>query len=254
MKLDGHTAIVTGGASGLGEATSRLFTESGMKVAIWDMKEKEGEDLAKELGGVFCKTDVSSEENVNASLDKTAEAVGTARVLINCAGVPFSSKTFSKKYGPHPAAAFTAVFNVNLLGTFNCVRLFAQRAAELDVLDDGERGAIVNTASVAAIEGQMGQVAYTASKAGVMGMTIPISRDLAEYGIRCNTIAPGVFGTPMGNMMPDKVRDSLISAMPFPKRFGNPSEYASLALELVSNTMMNGETIRIDGGIRMQPK
>jgi NAD(P)-dependent dehydrogenase (short-subunit alcohol dehydrogenase family) len=253
MKISGHSAIVTGGASGLGAATAEAIVASGGKVALWDMNAEKGEALAAKLGGVFCQVNVADEASVTAGLDKAVAAIGAPRILVNCAGVAIGEKTVGKN-GPHKLDSYKRVIDINLVGTFNCIRLVAAKMEGLDPLADGERGVIINTASVAAFDGQIGQAAYSASKAGVVGMTLPIARDLMNAGIRCNTIAPGIFWTPMMAGMDQKVQDALAAMVPFPKRLGKPEEYASLALEIIRNVMMNGETIRLDGAIRMQPK
>jgi NAD(P)-dependent dehydrogenase (short-subunit alcohol dehydrogenase family) len=253
MKISGHSAIVTGGASGLGAATAEAIAAAGGKVALFDLNAEKGEALAKKLGGVFCSVNVADEASVAAGVDKAIAAIGISRILVNCAGVAFGEKTVGKN-GPHKLDSFKRVIEINLIGTFNAIRLAAAKMEALDPLEDGERGVIVNTASVAAFDGQIGQAAYGASKAGVVGMTLPIARDLMTIGVRCNTIAPGIFWTPMMAGMDQKVQDALAAMVPFPKRLGKPEEYASLALEIIRNVMMNGETIRLDGAIRMQPK
>ncbi len=253
MKFSGHSAIVTGGASGLGAATAEALTAQGVKVALWDMNAEKGEALAKRLGGVFCMVNVADEASVEAALAASIAAIGTPRILVNCAGIAIGEKTIGKN-GPHKLDSYKRVLDVNLVGTFNCIRLVAAEMEKLDGLDDGERGVIVNTASVAAFEGQIGQAAYASSKAAVAGMTLPIARDLMNVGIRVNTIAPGIFWTPMMAGMDQKVQDALAAMVPFPKRLGRPEEFASLALEICRNTMINGAVIRLDGAIRMQPK
>ncbi|MFN3959465.1 MAG: SDR family NAD(P)-dependent oxidoreductase [Parvularculaceae bacterium] len=253
MKISGHSAIVTGGASGLGAATAEAIVAAGGKVALFDMNADKGEALARKLGGVFCQVNVADEASVAAGLEKAVAAVGIPRILVNCAGVAIGEKTVGKN-GAHKLDSYKRVIDINLVGTFNCIRLVAAKMEGLDPLEDGERGVIINTASVAAFDGQIGQAAYSASKAGVVGMTLPIARDLMNVGIRCNTIAPGIFWTPMMAGMDQKVQDALAAMVPFPKRLGKPEEYASLALEIIRNVMMNGETIRLDGAIRMQPK
>lgn len=254
MDLQGQSAIVTGGASGLGGASAEALSKAGAKVAIWDLNEEQGQEHAANLGGVFYKVNVADEESVASALASTIDAIGGPRVLINCAGIAIGEKTVGKN-GPHILDNFRKVIDVNLVGTFNCIRLFAEQAQNLEpVNEDGERGVIINTASVAAYEGQLGQAAYSASKGGVVGMTLPVARDLMNAGIRCNTIAPGTFFTPMMMGMDQKVIDGLGAMVPFPKRLGKPSEYASMAVEICRNTMMNGETVRIDGAIRMQPR
>lgn len=253
MKLSGHSAVVTGGASGLGAATAEALSAAGCKAALWDMNAEKGEALAKKLGGVFCAVNVADEASVKAGLEKTLEAIGAPRILVNCAGVAIGEKTLGKN-GPHKLESYRRVLDINLTGTFNCIRLVAERMEKLDGLEDGERGVIINTASVAAFEGQIGQAAYAASKGGVVAMTLPIARDLMNSGIRVNTIAPGIFWTPMMAGMDPKVQEALAAMVPFPKRLGRPEEFASLALEICRNTMINGEVIRLDGAIRMAPK
>jgi len=253
MNIEGISAIITGGASGLGAATAQALESQGAKVALWDLNAEKGEALAKTLGGVFCETDVADEASVAASLEKTIAAHGTPSVLVNCAGIAIGEKTVGKN-GPHRLESFRKVLDVNLAGTFNCIRLVAVEMEKNAPQEDGERGVIINTASVAAFEGQIGQAAYSASKSGVAGMTLPIARDLMNSGVRVNTIAPGIFWTPMMAGMDQKVQDALAAMVPFPKRLGRPSEYASLALEICRNMMINGATIRLDGAIRMQPK
>lgn len=253
MDLNGHSAIITGGASGLGGATAEALAAAGAKVALWDLNAEKGEALAAKLGGVFCETNVASEESVAAAIGKSIEAIGAPRVLVNCAGIATGEKTIGKN-GPHILDNYKRVLDINLTGTFNCIRLVAAEIEKLDPLEDGERGVIINTASVAAFEGQIGQAAYSASKGGVVGMTLPIARDLMNMGIRVNTIAPGIFWTPMMAGMDQKVQDALAAMVPFPKRLGKPEEYASLAMEICRNVMINGTVIRLDGAIRMQPR
>ena len=253
MKLQGSSAIVTGGASGLGGATAAALAEAGVKVAIWDLQEDKGKAHADELGGAFCKVDVASEESVGAALTETLAAHGSPSILVNCAGIATAEKTVGKK-GVHNLDNYKRTITVNLIGTFNCIRLVAAEMEKNDPQTDGERGVIINTASVAAFDGQIGQAAYSASKAGVAGMTLPIARDLMSIGVRVNTIAPGIFVTPMMAGMDQKVQDALAAMVPFPKRLGAPEEYASMALEICRNAYMNGETIRLDGAIRMQPR
>lgn len=253
MKLDGHSAIITGGASGLGAATAKELTAKGMKVTLWDLNEELGAELAGEIGGAFARVDVSSEDDVLAGIEVAKAAHGIPRVLINCAGIGKANKIVGRD-GPMPLEYFMQVINTNLVGHFNCSRLVAAEIQQLEPLEDGERGVIVQTASVAAYDGQVGQIAYTASKAGIVGMTLVIARDLANVGIRCNTICPGIFATPLMLRAPDNVLESLAKSIPFPQRLGQPEEFASLARELCENTMMNGETIRLDGAIRMAPR
>ena len=253
MNLSGTSAIVTGGASGLGGSTAEALAAEGVKVAIWDLNEDKGKAHAEKLGGVFFSVDVADEASVAAALEKTVAAHGTPSVLVNCAGIAIGEKTVGKN-GPHRLESFRKVLDVNLTGSFNCIRLVAAEMEKNEPQADGERGVIINTASVAGYEGQIGQAAYAASKGGVIGMTLPVARDLMNAGVRCNTIAPGIFWTPMMAGMDQKVQDALAAMVPFPKRLGRPEEYASLALEICRNTMINGAVIRLDGAIRMQPK
>ncbi|THF56135.1 3-hydroxyacyl-CoA dehydrogenase [Ollibium composti] len=253
MNPGGQTAIVTGGGSGLGEATARALAARGAKVAVLDLGAERAARVAADIGGVAVQCDVSSAESAAAAITEAMEKLGPARILVNCAGIVIGVKTIGKD-GPHPLDQFRKVIEINLVGTFNMIRLFADQASKLDALEGGERGVIVNTASVAAYDGQIGQAAYSASKGGVVGMTLPVARDLARSGIRVCTIAPGIFKTPMMAGMPQEVQDSLGAAVPFPPRLGEPSEYAALALHIVDNQMLNGETIRLDGAIRMAPK
>ncbi|MBI1391325.1 MAG: SDR family NAD(P)-dependent oxidoreductase [Alphaproteobacteria bacterium] len=253
MELNGVSAIVTGGASGLGGATAEALAAAGAKVAIWDMNEEKGAAHAEKIGGTFTLTNVTSEESVGTALKAAIAAHGLPRVLVNCAGVAIGEKTVGKN-GPHALDNYKRVIDINLTGTFNCIRLVAAEMEKAEPLIDGERGVIVNTASVAAFDGQIGQAAYSASKGGVVGMTLPIARDLMSIGVRCNTIAPGIFWTPMMAGMDQKIQDALAAMVPFPKRLGSPNEYASLALEICRNGYLNGETIRLDGAIRMQPR
>ena len=259
MKLAGCSAVVTGGASGLGEATARALAAEGVKVAIFDMNVDKGEAVAADIGGVFCNVNVTSDESVEAGFTKARAVNGQERILINCAGTGNAAKTASraKETGEirhFPLDAFNMIIQINLIGTFRCIAKSAAGMLTLEPLDDGERGAIVNTASVAAEDGQMGQAAYSASKGGVVGMTLPIARDLMSEGIRVNTILPGIFDTPLMNNAPDNVKSALAASVPFPKRLGNPHEYASLALEMCRNSYFNGEDVRIDGAIRMAPR
>lgn len=253
MELKGTSAVVTGGASGLGAATARGFAAQGAKVTIFDLNEETGQKVAAEIGGIFAKVNVTDEASVNAGLDKAEAAHGTPRVLVNCAGIAIGEKTVGKGV-PHALDSFTKVITINLIGTFNCIRLTAARMVAADAQANGERGVIVNTASVAAMEGQIGQVAYAASKGGVAAMTLPIARDLSKDGIRVCTIAPGLFLTPMLEGLPEDVQRSLAVSVPFPQRLGQPAEYAQLAQHICENEMLNGETIRLDGAIRMAPR
>ncbi len=259
MKLDSSiAAVVTGAASGLGEATARALATEGVKVAVFDMNAELGHAVAAEIGGVFCPVDVTDDAQVRAGFETARAVHGQERVLVNCAGVAIGAKTASRdkttgEIRPHNIATFEKVVQINLIGTFRCIALSAAGMLSLEPLEGGDRGAIVNTASVAAVEGQVGQTAYAASKAGVAGLTLPAARDLMRDGVRVNTILPGLFETPMMKGMPDNVRDSLSASVPFPKRLGRPAEYASLALELIRNSYFNGEHVRLDGAIRMAP-
>ena len=260
MKLDNTVAaVVTGGASGLGAATARALAAKGVKVAIFDLQEDKGEAVAAEIGGVFCECNVTSDESVDAAFAKSRAAHGQERVLINCAGTGNAVKTASRSKTDgsikhFPLEAFNWLIQINLVGTFRCIAKSAAGMLTLDPLDDGERGAIVNTASVAAEDGQMGQAAYSASKGGVVGMTLPIARDLMSEGIRVNTILPGIFETPLMQGAPQNVKDALAASVPFPKRLGIPAEYAQLALTMVECGYFNGEDVRLDGAIRMAPR
>ena len=260
MELNASVAaVVTGGASGLGEATARALAARGVKVAIFDLNEGKGEAVAAELGGVFCKVNVTSEEEVDAGFAKARAAHGQERILVNCAGTGNGIKTASrdKQTGEtrhFPLDAFNFIIQINLVGTFRCIAKSAKGMLDLEPLADGERGAIVNTASVAAVDGQMGQAAYSASKGGIVGMTLPIARDLMGDGIRVNTILPGIFDTPLMNAAPPPVKEALAASVPFPKRLGAAPEYASLALEMITNGYFNGEHVRLDGAIRMAPR
>jgi len=253
MDISGKFVVVTGGASGLGAATARELAAAGATVAIFDVNEEAGEAVAKELGGKFYKCDVSSEDSATAAFAASKKANGAPRILINCAGIGLGAKTTSRGK-PHPLDQFARVININLIGTFNCTRLASTDMAELDPLEDAERGVIVSTASVAAYDGQIGQAAYSASKGGIVGMTLPIARDLASVGIRFNTIAPGLFDTPLMASLPDELKKSLGASVPFPSRLGTSEEYASLARHICENVMLNGETIRLDGAVRLAPR
>ena len=253
MDINGKTAAVTGGASGLGEATARELAAAGAKVAIFDIQEERGQAVAGEIGGLFCHCDVTDEKGTLAAFERAKAAHGPVRILVNCAGTGIAVKTTSRG-APHPLASFSKLIALNLIGTFNCIRLAATEMATEEPLADGERGVIINTASVAAFDGQIGQAAYAASKGGVVGMTLPIARDLADKGIRVCTIAPGLFATPLLLGLPDNVKESLSASVPFPSRLGEPDEYARLARHICENAMLNGETIRLDGAIRMQPR
>ena len=254
LDLNGASAVVTGGASGIGEACARQLAALGMRVVIADLNEDKGTAVAKELGGLFAKCNVASEEDGQAAVDAASE-MGPLRALVNSAGLGNANRTVDRNNNPFPLDQFEFVIKVNLIGTFNMLRLAASAMAKTDAItDDGQRGAVVNMASVAAFDGQIGQAAYSASKGGIVGMTLPIARDLAELGIRVCTIAPGIFDTPLLGTLPDPVRQSLAKQVPFPSRLGRPDEYAALALHIVENGMLNGETIRLDGAIRMAPR
>lgn len=260
MHLDNSiAAVVTGGASGLGEATARQLASHGVKVALFDLNEERGEALARELGGVFCKVNVTSSEEVDAAFAKARAAHGQERVLVNCAGVGGGAKTVSRdkqtgEIKEYPLENFERVIQVNLIGTFRCITKSAAGMLSLPVLEDGDRGAIVNTASVAAEEGQIGQVAYTASKAGIVGMTLTIARDLSGEAIRVNTILPGIFDTPLLGRAPEHVKAALAAQVPFPRRLGQPEEFAKLAETMITCGYFNGEDVRLDGAIRMAPR
>ncbi len=255
MQLTNSVAIVTGGASGLGFATAQAFIAKGARVALFDLNEEAGAAAAKELGesARFYRVNVSDEASVQAGLADVVASWGGVHIAVNCAGIGSAMRTVGKN-GPHSLEVFNKVIAVNLIGTFNVTRLAAAEMAKNEGNADNERGVIINTASVAAFDGQIGQVAYSASKGGVVGMTLPLARDLATVGVRVNTIAPGIFNTPLLQSSPDSVKLPLIEMTQFPKRLGLPLEYAQLAVQLVENAFMNGETIRIDGAIRMAPR
>jgi NAD(P)-dependent dehydrogenase (short-subunit alcohol dehydrogenase family) len=260
MKLDSSiAAIVTGAASGLGEATARALAAKGVKVAVFDRDVAKGEKVAAEIGGLFCEVDVTSDEKVDAAFARARAAHGQERICVNCAGVANAVKTVGrdKETGAirrYPVHQFELAIQINLIGTFRVLAASAAGMADLDPMEDGEKGCIVNTASVAAQDGQIGQAAYSASKAGVLGMALPIARDLMGEGIRVNTILPGVFKTPMVAMMPQNVQDALAAQVPFPKRLGTAEEYARLAVFMAENVYLNGEYVRLDGAIRMAPR
>ena len=260
MKLDASVvAVVTGGASGLGAATARALAAQGVKVALFDFSEKKGQELAQELGGVFCKVNVTDEASVDAGFATSRAQLGQERILVNCAGTGNAIKTASRDKATgaarhFPLDAFDRIIQINLVGTFRCIAKSAAGMLDLPPLAHGERGVIINTASVAAEDGQIGQAAYSASKGGVVGMTLPIARDLMNEGIRVNTILPGIFDTPLMQGMPENVKAALAASVPFPKRLGDPAEYASLVLEMCRNGYFNGESVRLDGAIRMPPR
>jgi NAD(P)-dependent dehydrogenase (short-subunit alcohol dehydrogenase family) len=255
MKIEGTTAFITGGASGLGAATAKRLHAMGANIVIADFNQANGESLCSELGErtAFALIDITNTQTVQAAIKMTMERFGAVHTLVNCAGSGWVSKVVGKE-GPHDLDVFVKIINLNLVGTFDSVRLCAYEMQKNDPNEDGERGVIVNTASLAAFEGQMGQVAYAASKAGVAGMTLVIARDLARSGIRCCSIAPGTFETPLTAFMTPEIRESLAEQTPFPKRFGRPDEFASLVQQIVENSYLNGENIRLDGAIRMPPR
>lgn len=252
MQIQGKVFIVTGGASGLGEGTARMLAGAGGKVVIADMQTERGEAVAREIGGAFVRCDVTSEADGQAVVAK-AQSLGKLSGLVNCAGIATAEKTVGKN-GPHKLDVFARTVMVNLVGSFNMIRLAAEAMSRNDPETTGERGVLISTASVAAYDGQIGQAAYSASKGGVVGMTLPIARDLAKSGIRNMTIAPGIFGTPMLFGMPKEVQDALAASVPFPSRLGTPADYANLARHIIENEMLNGEVIRLDGAIRLAPK
>jgi NAD(P)-dependent dehydrogenase (short-subunit alcohol dehydrogenase family) len=254
MQLNGSSALITGGASGLGEATARRLAAAGAHVVVLDLQDDKGKALAAELGGTFAHADVTDTDQVQAAVD-AAKAAGPLRALVNCAGIGMAGRTINKDGTPHSLDVFERVVRINLIGTFNVIRLAAAAMATTDPVDEfGARGAIVNTSSVAGLEGQTGQAAYSASKGGVIGITLPIARDLAAIGVRVNTICPGLMDTPLFGLASQPVKDGLGASVLFPKRMGTTDEFASLALELVTNDYINGEIVRLDGGIRFQPK
>ncbi len=252
MEIKGCTAVVTGGASGLGEATVRNLVNEGAKVAIFDFDEARGSQIAAEIGDtvIFCHSDVAEEKSVQQAIEKTMDSFGAVHIAVNCAGVSSPAKILSKR-GPIVIEEFNRVVQINLVGTLIMIKLAAEKMVNNSPNADGEKGVVINTASVAAYDGQIGQAAYSSSKAAVVGMTLPIAREFADYGIRVVTIAPGLFDTPMLAGLPEKVRESLIQMVPFPKRLGRPAEYALLAKHIIENPLLNGETIRLDQAIRM---
>ena len=259
MIIQGVSAVVTGGASGLGEATARALAAKGAKVAVFDRDIERGEKVAAEIGGIFCEVDVTSDEKVGAAFDKARAAHGQERILVNCAGVANAVKTVGRDKASgelkrYPMHQFELAIAINLVGSFRCIAYSAYGMVGLDPLEDGERGCIINTASVAAEDGQIGQAAYSASKGGVLAMALPIARDLMNDGVRVNTILPGIFKTPMMAMMPQQVQEALGAQVPFPKRMGTAEEYAKLACFIAETVYLNGESIRLDGGIRMAPR
>jgi 3-hydroxyacyl-CoA dehydrogenase/3-hydroxy-2-methylbutyryl-CoA dehydrogenase len=255
VRIEGTGAIVVGGASGLGEATARALHDRGAEVTIADVNAEKGESLAQELGdrAAFAACDVTDEQQVEAAVQRAAQSAGGLRVSVCCAGVGWAERTASKR-GPHQLMPFETVLRINLIGTFNVLRFAAAAMNDLEPADGGERGVCVNTASIAAFDGQIGQIAYSASKGGIVGMTLPAARDLAGRGIRVVTIAPGTFDTPLLGALPQEARDELGRAIPFPSRLGDPAEFAALAVHIVENQMLNGETVRLDGALRMPPR
>ncbi len=258
MKIDNTIAVISGGASGLGSATADFFVEKGLKVALFDLNDEAGADKVAQLGAenaLFVKVDVTSSESVAEGIAKTMERFGAIHVCINCAGIAPAKKVLDREGKAMPLTDFTKAININLIGSFNLASQAAEQMAKNEPVGEAkERGVIINTASVAAYEGQLGQASYSASKGGIVGMTLPMARDLAALGIRVNSIAPGIMGTPMLLAMPENVQEGLVAGIQFPKRMGLPSEYASLALHITENAYINGETIRLDGAIRMQPR
>lgn len=258
MQIQGQSAIVTGGGSGLGEAVARALAAAGAKVAVLDVNSAAAQRVAGEIGGIACTCDVTNSESVTAALDAATAAHGVPRIVMNIAGIGSAKRIIGKDGQPAPLEDFERVVKINLIGTYNVARLAAARIATTeplaDALHSGERGVMVNTASVAAFDGQVGQEAYSASKGGVVGMTLPLARDLAQWGVRVCTIAPGIFATPLLKQLPEPVQQSLAASIPFPKRLGDPGEFASMALEIVRNGHLNGEVIRLDGALRMAPR
>ena len=256
MDIQQSVAVVTGGGSGLGEATARTLVARGASVAVLDLSKSNGAGIAQELGdrAVFLEADVTNDDQLAAALSQAVEHFGAVHVAVNCAGIATAGRTLGKGNEPLNLGPFRKTIEVNLIGTFNVIRFVAAHMADNAPGDDGERGVIINTASVAAFDGQIGQAAYSASKGGVVGMTLPIARDLSRTGIRCCTIAPGIFETPMLMGLPEPARQALGASIPFPQRLGRPAEYAALACQIIENSMLNGETIRLDGAIRMAPK
>jgi NAD(P)-dependent dehydrogenase (short-subunit alcohol dehydrogenase family) len=254
MKIEQQAALVTGGASGLGEATARELARLGAKVAVLDVNLAQAEKVASEINGVACACDITNADSVAAAIAKAAAAHGPARILMNIAGIGSAKRIVQKDGTAAPLEDFARVINVNLIGTYNVSRLFAAECARLAPLEDGERGVMLFTASVAAFDGQVGQQAYSASKGGLVGMTLPMARDLAQHGIRACTIAPGLFSTPLMRQLPEPVQQSLAASIPFPPRLGKPEEFAQLACHIVTNTHLNGEVIRLDGALRMAPR
>jgi NAD(P)-dependent dehydrogenase (short-subunit alcohol dehydrogenase family) len=254
MNIQGQAALVTGAASGLGEATARELARLGAKVAVLDVNFAQAEKVAGDIGGIACQCDITSTDSLQGAIARAAAAHGPARILMNIAGIGTAKRVVQKDGSPAPLEDFARVVGVNLVGTYNASRLFAAECAKLPPLDDGERGVMIFTASVAAYDGQVGQQAYSASKGGLVGMTLPMARDLAQHGIRVCTIAPGLFATPLMKQLPEPVQESLAKSIPFPQRLGKPEEFAELACHIVTNSHLNGEVIRLDGALRMAPR
>ena len=254
MNMQGQSAIVTGGGSGLGEAVARALAAQGTKVAVLDVNDDGAQRVAADIGGLGLRCDITDSDSVTAALDAASAAHGVPRIVMNIAGIGTARRIVGKDGQAAPLADFERVIRVNLIGTYNVARLSAARIVALEPMTDGERGVMVNTASVAAFDGQVGQEAYSASKGGIVGMTLPMARDLAQWGVRVCTIAPGLFATPLMQQLPEAVQQSLAASIPFPKRLGQPEEFASLALEIVRNVHLNGEVIRLDGALRMAPR
>ncbi|MEO8022903.1 SDR family NAD(P)-dependent oxidoreductase [Polaromonas sp.] len=254
MNIQGHAALVTGGASGLGEAVARELARLGARVAVLDVNMAQAEKVAAEIGGIACQCDITSTDSVVAALAGATAAHGPARILMNIAGIGTAKRIVGRDGNAAPLEDFAKVIHVNLIGSYNISRLFAAACTKLDPLEDGERGVMMFTASVAAFDGQVGQQAYSASKGGLVGMTLPMARDLAQYGIRVCTIAPGLFSTPLMKQLPEPVQQSLAASIPFPSRLGKPEEFAQLASHIVTNSHLNGEVIRLDGALRMAPR
>lgn len=254
MNIQGQAALVTGGASGLGEATARELARLGAKVAVLDVNMELARKVAEDIGGIACECDITNAQSAAAAIEKAAAAHGPARILMNIAGIGTAKRVVQKDGSPAPLEDFARVVNINLIGTYNMSRLFAAACARLPALEDNERGVMMFTASVAAFDGQVGQQAYSASKGGLVGMTLPMARDLAQHGIRVCTVAPGLFATPLMQQLPEPVQQSLAASIPFPSRLGKPEEFAQLACHIVTNTHLNGEVIRLDGALRMAPR
>ena len=253
MRIEDSSAIVFGGASGLGEATARRLHSDGAIVTVADINAEKGAALASELGVGFAGCDVTEESQVSEAVEQAATGAGGLRIAVCCAGTGWAQKVASSK-GPHALMPFQTIISINLIGTFNALRFASQAMIANEPLDDGERGVCVNTASIAAFDGQVGQIAYSASKGGIVAMTLPAARDLAQYGVRVNTIAPGLFDTPLLAALPEEARQKLGAGVPYPQRLGQPAEYAQLACQIIENRMLNGETIRLDGALRMPPR